>query len=122
MDRRAGRLGDPAYADFNRPPCFCRWAAAPFHSDLEAYVSNGIHSAGVRAAAAAIPSCASRTRLVCRMAATMAPTIGAERYSQASLKLPVATIGPSARAGLKAAPVRAPPMMMLRVNVIPIAS
>ena len=28
----------------------------------------------------------------------MAPTIGAVRYSQASLKLPVATIGPSARA------------------------
>jgi hypothetical protein len=47
---------------------------------------------------------------------------GAVRYSQASLKLPVATIGPSARAGLNAVPVRAPPMMMLRVNVIPIAS
>jgi hypothetical protein len=52
----------------------------------------------------------------------MAPTIGAVRYNQASLKLPVATIGPSARAGLKGAPVRAPPMMMLKVNVIPIAS
>src|SRR5882672_6577202 len=84
------------------------------------------HSAGVPAAArwsfVAIRSWASRARPVCRMAATIAPTIGADRYSQASLKLPVATIGPSARAGLKAAPVRAPPMMMLRVNVIPIAS
>src|SRR2546428_10180425 len=56
------------------------------------------------------------------MAAMMAPTIGVVMYSQASLKLPVATIGPSARAGLKAAPVSAPPMMMLRVSVIPIAS
>src|SRR5205823_6201050 len=36
--------------------------------------------------------------------------------------LPVATIGPSARAGLNAAPVSAPPMMMLRVRVIPIAN
>jgi hypothetical protein len=35
------------------------------------------------------------------MAATMAPTIGAVRYNQASLKLPVATIGPSARAGVE---------------------
>src|ERR1700744_1325316 len=56
------------------------------------------------------------------MAATMAPTIGAVIYSQALLKLPVAIIGPSARAGLKGAPVRAPPMMILRVSVIPIAS
>lgn len=59
---------------------------------------------------------------MCRTAATMAPTIGAVRYSQASLNLPVATIGPSARAGLKAAPVRAPPIRMLKVKVIPIAS
>src|SRR5258708_15942516 len=84
------------------------------------------HSAGVWAplpgSAAAFPSWTSRARPVCTMAATMAPTIGAVRYSQASPKLPVATIGPSARAGLKAAPVRAPPMMMLRVSVIPIAS
>src|SRR5258707_1236062 len=56
------------------------------------------------------------------MAATMAPTIGAVTYSHASLKLPVATIGPSARAGLKGAPVRAPPIRMLKVSVIPIAS
>src|SRR3954454_19003589 len=77
---------------------------------------DGNHSAGVRAALsgseAVVRSWASRTRPVCTMAATMAPTIGAVRYSQASLKLPVATIGPSARAGLKAAPVRAPPMMI----------
>ena len=52
----------------------------------------------------------------------MAPTIGAVMYSHASPKLPAATIGPTARAGLKAAPVRAPPMMMLSVSVIPIAS
>src|SRR5216683_1514675 len=87
--------------------------------------SNGIHSAGVWAAlrgSAAIPSWASRARPVCRMAATMAPTIGAVTYSHASLKLPVATIGPSARAGLKGAPVRAPPIRMLKVSVIPIAS
>src|SRR5260221_1702056 len=46
----------------------------------------------------------------------------AVRNSHASLKLPVATIGPSARAGLKGAPVRAPPIRMLKVSVIPIAS
>ena len=51
----------------------------------------------------------------------MAPTTGAVRYSHPSLKMPVATIGPSARAGLKGAPVRAPPMRMLKVSVIPIA-
>jgi len=74
---------------------------------------NGIHSAGVWAMLAGSDvvgrfweSC--RARPVCRMAATMAPTIGAVRYSQASLKLLVAIIGPSARAGLKAAPVRGP--------------
>src|ERR1700694_3329448 len=87
--------------------------------------SNGTHSAGVCAAlpvSAAIPSSARRARPVCRRAAMMAPTIGAVRYSQASLKLPVATIGPSARAGLNGAPVSAPPMMTLKVSVIPIAS
>src|SRR4030081_2897019 len=87
---------------------------------------DGTHSAGVWAVlpdlAAAIRSWASRARPMCTMAATMAPTIGAVRYSQASLKLPVAIIGPSARAGLKAAPVRAPPMMMLKGNVLSIAS
>jgi len=34
-------------------------------------------------------SWASRARLMCRMAAPMAPTIGADMYSHASLKLPV---------------------------------
>jgi hypothetical protein len=38
----------------------------------------------------------------------MAPTIGAAMYSQTSLKLPVATIDPGARAELKAAPVPEP--------------
>src|ERR1700676_5481815 len=87
---------------------------------------DGTHSAGVWAVLSGSPattrSCVSRVTPMCTMAATMAPTIGAVTYSQASLKLPGATIGPSARAGLKAAPVRAPPMMMLRVSVIPIAS
>src|SRR6202022_3810206 len=87
-----------------------------------ARVLNGTHSAGVwaalRGSGAGVPSRARRTRPVCKIAAMMAPTIGAVRYSQASLKLPVATIGPSARAGLKGAPVRAPPMRMLKVSVI----
>jgi hypothetical protein len=43
-------------------------------------------------------SSASRVRPMCRMAATMAPMIGAAMYSQTWVKLPVATMGPSARA------------------------
>src|ERR1700676_5557130 len=89
-------------------------------------VSRQLHSAGVGAGlpglAVAILGWASLVRTVCTRAATMAPTIGAVMYSHASAKLPTAPIGPTARAGLKAAPVRAPPMMMLSVRVIPIAS
>ena len=55
-------------------------------------------------------------------AAMMAPTIGAKPYNQASPRLPVTIIGPSARAGLKAAPVSAPPMRMLKTKVRPIAT
>jgi hypothetical protein len=44
--------------------------------------------------------------------ALMAPTMRAATLSHASLRLPVIIIGPP-RDGLKAAPVRAPPMMML---------
>lgn len=58
---------------------------------------------------------------MCTAAATIAPTTAAARYNHASANLPVATMGPSARAGLKGAPVRAPPMRMLKVRVIPIA-
>ncbi len=81
------------------------------------------HSAGVAAACAVIRcSRASRVSPRCTKAAITAPTSGAIMYSHASVKLPVATIGPSARAGLNAAPVNAPPIMMLSVSVIPIAS
>ena len=52
----------------------------------------------------------------------MAPTIGAKPYNQALLRLPVTIIGPSARAGLKAAPVSAPPIRMLKTKVRPIAT
>src|ERR1700680_2604499 len=61
------------------------------------------HSAG--AAAAAGRSWVSTERPRWTTAAMMAPTIGAKTYNQASLRLPVTIIGPSARAGLEAAPV-----------------
>src|SRR5712671_1769741 len=78
------------------------------------------HSAG--AAAAAGRSWVSTERPRWTTAAMMAPTIGAKPYNQASLRLPVTIIGPSARAGLKAAPVNAPPMRMLKTKVRPIAT
>src|SRR5260221_13574863 len=63
----------------------------------------GVSSAG--AAAAAGRSWVSTERPRWTTAAMMAPTIGAKTYNQASLRLPVTITGPSARAGLKAAPV-----------------
>src|SRR6202035_5082788 len=61
------------------------------------------YSAG--AAAAAGRSWVSTERPRWTTAAMMAPTIEAKTYKQASLRLPVTIIAPSARAGLKAAPV-----------------
>src|SRR6202049_3343318 len=55
------------------------------------------HSAG--AAAAAGRSWVSTERPRWTTAAMMAPTIGAKTYNQASLRLPVTIIGPSARVG-----------------------
>src|SRR5712671_4418241 len=78
------------------------------------------HSAG--AAAAAGRSWVSTERPRWTTAAMMAPTMGARTYNQASPRLPVTIIGPSARAGLKAAPVSGPPIRMLRTKVRPIAT
>jgi len=63
------------------------------------------HSAGAAAAAGRSSVSTERPRW------TTAANDGADAkpYSQASLRLPVTIIGPSARAGVKAAPVSAPP-------------
>ncbi len=91
---------------------------APFHPHPR-LTRPRAYSAG--AAATAGRSSASRERPRWTTAAMMAPTIGARTYNQASLRLPVTIIGPNARAGLKAAPVSAPPIRMLRTKVRPIA-
>ena len=80
------------------------------------------HSAGAaERGASSIPSSASNLSALWINAATRAPTIGAITYSQASVKLAVAIIGPREIAGLKFAPVKLPAIMMLRATVIPIA-
>src|SRR3984957_231780 len=80
------------------------------------------HSAGaVGRGPTSILSSASNFIALWIKAATRAPTIGAITYSQASVKLAVAIIGPNEIAGLKLAPVKLPAIMMLRATVIPIA-
>src|SRR3984893_8000816 len=90
------------------------WRPHPKLTRPRAYSAGGANAAG--------RSWVSTEKPRWTTAAMMAPTIGAKTYNQASPRLPVTIIGPNARAGLKAAPVSAPPMRMLNTNVRPIAT